>query len=180
MESVRLAEWKRLHNVLQDTRATVIFEALAWKRSCTKSSIRGIPAWIYSNGSTLFETNRPEEHAREVISSYLEGMENAHAVVADPVRRQKVIQDPYSEDWAPGAAHEVTEGQYAEWRALHAANAQESKRVLEERTSAAGDFIKCRKCGSNEIDTEQKQTRSADEPMTVFCCCRVCGKRFTM
>jgi DNA-directed RNA polymerase subunit M/transcription elongation factor TFIIS len=36
----------------------------------------------------------------------------------------------------------------------------------------------CRRCKSFDVDTEQKQTRSADEPMTIFCTCNACGKRF--
>ncbi len=35
-------------------------------------------------------------------------------------------------------------------------------------------------CKSKDIDTEQKQTRSADEPMTLFCACNRCGKRWVM
>jgi DNA-directed RNA polymerase subunit M/transcription elongation factor TFIIS len=41
-------------------------------------------------------------------------------------------------------------------------------------------FIKCRRCGSGDVDTDAKQTRSADEPMTVFACCNGCGSRWTM
>jgi DNA-directed RNA polymerase subunit M/transcription elongation factor TFIIS len=36
----------------------------------------------------------------------------------------------------------------------------------------------CTRCKSYDVDTEQKQTRSADEPMTIFCTCNVCGQRF--
>lgn len=37
--------------------------------------------------------------------------------------------------------------------------------------------IRCGQCKSYDIDIETKQTRSADEPMTVFCTCRnpACG-----
>jgi DNA-directed RNA polymerase subunit M/transcription elongation factor TFIIS len=36
----------------------------------------------------------------------------------------------------------------------------------------------CPKCKSYNVDIDQKQTRSADEPMTNFCLCKDCGKRF--
>jgi hypothetical protein len=39
-------------------------------------------------------------------------------------------------------------------------------------------IFSCRRCKSFDVDTEQKQTRSADEPMTIFCTCNSCGKRF--
>jgi len=36
----------------------------------------------------------------------------------------------------------------------------------------------CHKCKSTNVHYYQMQTRSADEPMTVFCNCRKCGKRW--
>ncbi len=41
-----------------------------------------------------------------------------------------------------------------------------------------GDFMRCRACNSSDITWTQKQTRSADEPMTVFCKCNNCGVRW--
>lgn len=38
----------------------------------------------------------------------------------------------------------------------------------------------CFKCHSKSIETEQKQTRGADEAMTVFCKCRNCDTRWRM
>lgn len=38
--------------------------------------------------------------------------------------------------------------------------------------------FECRKCKSKDIVWTQRQTRSADEPMTTFCVCRQCGTRF--
>lgn len=38
----------------------------------------------------------------------------------------------------------------------------------------------CSKCYSNNIALEQKQTRGADESMTIFCECQQCGKRWKM
>lgn len=36
----------------------------------------------------------------------------------------------------------------------------------------------CRCCGSRDVRIVQKQTRSADEAMTVFAACRACGARW--
>ena len=40
--------------------------------------------------------------------------------------------------------------------------------------------LKCGRCGSSDVSWEQKQTRGADEAMTVFCTCGKCNKRWTM
>jgi DNA-directed RNA polymerase subunit M/transcription elongation factor TFIIS len=39
-------------------------------------------------------------------------------------------------------------------------------------------IFKCEKCGSDDTEDYEKQTRSADEPMTVFVNCRKCKARF--
>jgi len=43
---------------------------------------------------------------------------------------------------------------------------------------AATDAYKCGKCGEKQCKVTQMQTRSADEPMTVFVTCLVCGHIF--
>ena len=40
--------------------------------------------------------------------------------------------------------------------------------------------LRCSRCYSNSIALEQKQTRGADESMTIFCECNKCGKRWRM
>lgn len=39
-------------------------------------------------------------------------------------------------------------------------------------------FLQCGKCKKNTVDYYQKQTRGADEPMTLFCTCHSCGHRW--
>jgi DNA-directed RNA polymerase subunit M/transcription elongation factor TFIIS len=64
--------------------------------------------------------------------------------------------------------------------------AEEEKMVEEMLASGRKDrtegFLTCRnaECKSKEIDVEQRQTRSADEPMTLFALCVKCGMRWTM
>lgn len=43
---------------------------------------------------------------------------------------------------------------------------------------AISSQLKCFKCGERKVSYTQAQTRSADEPMTTFCVCTVCGNRW--
>jgi hypothetical protein len=47
-------------------------------------------------------------------------------------------------------------------------------------SSSSSSFLSCRKCKSHNVHTSQKQTRSADEGMTVFVTCADCGTRWKM
>lgn len=40
--------------------------------------------------------------------------------------------------------------------------------------------LRCRRCGSGDVQCDQKQTRGADESMTVFATCNKCSNRWTM
>lgn len=55
---------------------------------------------------------------------------------------------------------------------------QEKYEALNDRTFAA--IVRCRRCGSEEVVWEEKQTRSADEGATVFCSCVRCKLRWVM
>lgn len=46
--------------------------------------------------------------------------------------------------------------------------------------AACRTTLRCRRCGSGDVQCEQKQTRSADEAMTVFVTCSKCNNRWTM
>lgn len=50
----------------------------------------------------------------------------------------------------------------------------------QEDTMVKESLIKCGNCKNYTVETREFQTRSADEPMTVFCNCTTCGKRWKM
>ena len=87
-------------------------------------------------------------------------------------------QDPKA--WLDASDDLLVEGTvHAEWERKFYAQQDLSRDVLSGKGSTATKGIfACTRCKSFDVDTEQKQTRSADEPMTIFCTCNVCGKRF--
>jgi transcription elongation factor S-II len=52
------------------------------------------------------------------------------------------------------------------------------KRQLEGNRSMATDIFLCTKCWKRECTYYEMQTRSADEPMTIFITCLNCGKHW--
>ena len=52
--------------------------------------------------------------------------------------------------------------------------------IIRDSTSEAPSMLQCRQCKSYTVTYTEVQTRSADEPMTVFCSCSTCGKRWKM
>lgn len=68
----------------------------------------------------------------------------------------------------------ASEERKKENEALEAENMRESMVAKSERSIS--DQLQCGRCGQKKVSYTQAQTRSADEPMTTFCTCEVCGK----
>ena len=64
------------------------------------------------------------------------------------------------------------------WAALIDAKSKRDANKFETNIAAATDTFTCRKCKGNQCTYYQLQTRSADEPMTTFCNCILCGNRW--
>jgi DNA-directed RNA polymerase subunit M/transcription elongation factor TFIIS len=64
------------------------------------------------------------------------------------------------------------------WKELSDKQLIREQKILEGNKSRATDQFKCKKCGKRECTYYEMQTRSADEPMTIFITCLNCGKHW--
>jgi DNA-directed RNA polymerase subunit M/transcription elongation factor TFIIS len=64
------------------------------------------------------------------------------------------------------------------WFELRDKQLQREQKILEGNKSRATDQFKCRRCNKRECTYYELQTRSADEPMTIFITCLNCGKEW--
>jgi transcription elongation factor S-II len=53
-----------------------------------------------------------------------------------------------------------------------------NKAMVAQGEKSISTALRCPKCGQKKVSYSQAQTRSADEPMTTFCECTVCGNRW--
>jgi len=51
-------------------------------------------------------------------------------------------------------------------------------KYIERTVDITDSILKCGKCNQNTVDYYEKQTRGADEPMTLFAHCLTCGNRW--
>jgi len=65
-----------------------------------------------------------------------------------------------------------------QWFILKDKLLQREQKILEGNKSRATDQFKCRRCQKRECSYYELQTRSADEPMTIFITCLNCGKEW--
>ena len=64
------------------------------------------------------------------------------------------------------------------WAELADRHLMREQKILEGNKSRATDTYKCRRCNKRECTYYELQTRSADEPTTIFVACVNCGNRW--
>ncbi len=64
------------------------------------------------------------------------------------------------------------------WKALADKQLSREQKILEGHKGYATDRFVCKRCHKRECSYYELQTRSADEPMTIFITCLNCGKRW--
>lgn len=64
------------------------------------------------------------------------------------------------------------------WKEMIEAKSVRDANKFETNVAASTDTFTCRKCKNNKCTYYQMQTRSADEPMTVYISCTICGNRW--
>lgn len=64
------------------------------------------------------------------------------------------------------------------WAVLIETKSKRDKNKFETNISAATDTFTCRKCKGNKCTYYLQQTRSADEPTTIFVQCLMCNQRW--
>lgn len=96
------------------------------------------------------------------------------------LNNQKIIQMVLSGEIK---AHEIAfmahhEMMPEKWDALIKAKSIRDKNKFEQNIEAMTDTFTCRKCKGKQCTYYQMQTRSADEPMSCFITCILCGNRW--
>lgn len=97
---------------------------------------------------------------------------------ANPELRQRILSGALSPERFAGMSHEEmkSERQRAEDAKIQKENLSSAMLPINEKS--VSDHLECGRCKQKKVAFSQAQTRSADEPMTTFCECMNCGKRW--
>eukprot|EP00549_Striatella_unipunctata_P004885 CAMPEP_0118681020 /NCGR_PEP_ID=MMETSP0800-20121206/4702_1 /TAXON_ID=210618 ORGANISM="Striatella unipunctata, Strain CCMP2910" /NCGR_SAMPLE_ID=MMETSP0800 /ASSEMBLY_ACC=CAM_ASM_000638 /LENGTH=265 /DNA_ID=CAMNT_0006577261 /DNA_START=13 /DNA_END=810 /DNA_ORIENTATION=+ len=110
----------------------------------------------------------------------------------DPLREELIQGMTLPTELVNMSADELASPQQAQARLKQVQDLNESRRLdweqanedkINEMCGIKGDLLNaslftCKRCKSIKTTSTQKQTRSADEPMTVFVLCKNCGNRW--
>lgn len=142
------------------------------------------------------------EHPPTAIIDTVKSIENEMAVLNDPESDEKSYRDKYRVIYSniisknnPDLKHRITNGELSpndlvtcDPKELAPQHLRKKLEEIEKQNlfNAQGatlersvtDRFQCGKCKEKKVSYYQLQTRSADEPLTTFCTCEVCGNRW--
>lgn len=97
-----------------------------------------------------------------------------------PIKNKNLLKKVVSGELSP---HQLVEASPIElfpekWEDIKKKQSEEEKFLYEDQRKATSKRIKCSKCKQNKVTYFEAQTRSADEPMTIFYECLECGNKW--
>ena len=113
-------------------------------------------------------------YINKVISIYSNLSKNNY------INNKRLIQRVKKQEFTPEQLVNMTPQELfpEHWKELIDEKYRRDKILYETKKEAMTDQFKCSKCHSRETCYFEMQTRSADEPMTIFITCLNCGKRW--
>ncbi|KAL1985259.1 hypothetical protein VTN96DRAFT_8058 [Rasamsonia emersonii] len=113
-----------------------------------------------------------KEQYRTKIRSLFQNLKNK----SNPQLRMRVLTNEVSPEQFVKMSHEELKS--AERREEDARIQKENmdKAMVAQAERSISTSLQCGKCGQRKVTYTEAQTRSADEPMTLFCTCMNCGK----
>ena len=111
---------------------------------------------------------------KDKIRSLYQNLKNK----SNPKLRQRILAGDIAPSRFVTMSHEEMKSkeQMAEQERLEKENMDKAMVPMQEKSVSTS--LECGKCRQKKVSYSQAQTRSADEPMTTFCECLVCGNRW--
>lgn len=164
---------KRTNQQTRDNSIGLFYNGIAYMSTASPNSIleRAVAC-----EKAVFEAFGPETNKAYVakVRSLFQNLKNK----SNPKLRTNVLSgDIPPERFVQMTADELKSAERREQdEQLQKENLKDSYVPKEEKSISSS--LQCGKCGQKKVSYSQAQTRSADEPMTTFCECMACGKRW--
>ena len=151
----------------------LIYDGLVPLSTATPSQILTIACSVEQAAYKLLGPEDREPYKSKVRALY-QNLKNK----SNPELRIRVVSGDIKPEKLISMSHDElkSEERRKEDEKLEAENMREAQVPKAEKSISTS--LTCGKCGQKKVSYSQAQTRSADEPMTTFCECLNCGKRW--
>ncbi|OJJ48165.1 hypothetical protein ASPZODRAFT_62762 [Penicilliopsis zonata CBS 506.65] len=113
-----------------------------------------------------------KEQYRTKIRSLYQNLKNK----SNPKLRVRVLSDEITAEQFVTMTHDELKSAEQREKDLKIQKENMDKAMVAQAERSISTSLQCGKCGQRKVTYTEAQTRSADEPMTLFCTCMNCGK----
>ncbi|KAK4181750.1 transcription factor S-II, central domain-containing protein [Triangularia setosa] len=163
---------KRTGHQARDGCIGVLYNGLAYRATESVEEVVRLAMEVEAAAFRVFKGDTPEY--RQKIRGLMTSLKRKdNPALGKRVRSGAITPDAFVKMTDVELA---SDAQRAEDEKLQQENMKKAQVPMAEKSIS--DALKCGKCGQKKVSYSQAQTRSADEPMTTFCECTVCGNRW--
>lgn len=159
------------NNKIRDSCLGLMYDGLSFMSTDPPKVVLAKAVAVENAAFTSFGPETKEQYKTK-IRSLFQNLKNK----SNPQLRQRVLSGDVTPDKFVKMTHDELKSD--ERRALdqkiHKENMDKAMVAQAERSISSS--LQCGKCGQRKVTYTEAQTRSADEPMTLFCTCLNCGK----
>lgn len=166
------ADTKRTGDSVRDACIELLYNGLAYRSTASISDV--IARAVAVEAAAFSHFKGASKEYREKIRSLFSNLK----VKTNRELGQNVMDGKIAPDRFVTMTHDELKSaeQRRKENLLQEENMKKAQVPMAEKSIS--DALKCGKCGQKKVSYSQAQTRSADEPMTTFCECTVCGNRW--
>lgn len=112
----------------------------------------------------------------QFVQIYIDRLRSVYMNMKDPAFIQMIFSEDLSSKQVGFLTHQEMKPEH--WRVLIEQKTKRDQSRFTQNIEASTDMFTCKKCRSKRCTYYELQTRSADEPATIFITCLDCGKQF--
>ena len=112
----------------------------------------------------------------QFVQLYVDRLRSVYMNMKDPQFVAAIKSDEISPKQVGSITHQEMKPEH--WRELIEKKVKRDQSRFTQNIEASTDMFTCKKCRSKRCTYYELQTRSADEPATIFITCLDCGKQF--
>ncbi|RMJ24982.1 transcription elongation factor SII [Aspergillus sp. HF37] len=158
-------------NRTRDSCIGLMYDGLCLNTTESPHLVLTVAASVEGAAFSAFGPESKGEYKTKIRSLY-QNLKNK----SNPMLRVQVLNNDVVPEQFVRMSHEELRSaeQREQDRKIHKENMDKAMVAQAERSISAN--LQCGKCGQKKVTYTEAQTRSADEPMTLFCTCLNCGK----
>ncbi|RAL12247.1 transcription elongation factor DST1 [Aspergillus homomorphus CBS 101889] len=158
-------------NRIRDSCIGLIYDGLCFNSTEAPRTVLAKASLVEAAAYKVYGPETKEQYRTKMRSLY-QNLKNK----SNPMLRVRVLNGEVTADHFVRMTHDELRSAEQQERDRKIQKENMDKAMVAQAERSISTSLQCGKCGQRKVTYTEAQTRSADEPMTLFCTCLNCGK----